>query len=315
VSNSQAEAKPAHSTTIYLAPLGAILCWASLAAALYHSLGSLSPQQILTYGMGIAGLALLAWDWARGRPPWRTLPGSRGVLLGLYGIFGYHALLVGAFALAPPVQANILNYTWPLWIIVLDAWASKRKLRGRVLAGAAMGLSGAVIALEPWNAAASSGQIPVLAGTLWLGFGLALGAGFCWGSFTVLLRSGWGIRGNHADKGYSPMGWWCLLAAIVSAAWMGASRVPFAVSGGQLPTLLYIGLVPLGAAFPLWERATRQCPLNVLGLLSYLTPPLSTLVLGWAAGHSATVSAWIGLAVVLSGAALGGTQPRTGAVS
>ncbi len=278
-----------------LAALGAILCWASLAAALTRSLGVLRPQQVLAYGMGVAGVALLAWDWAHRRPPWRTWPGARGMLLGLYGIFGYHALLVAAFTLAPPVQANILNYTWPLWIILLGAWTSGQRVAGRVAAGGALGLAGAVMALEPWTA----GRAPLPA-TAWLGLGLALAAGLCWGSFTVLLRRG-AAATAHA------MGWWCLLAAGVAAGWMLLGGVPFALAPGGLPAILYIGLVPLGAAFPLWQRASRQCTLHVLGLLSYLTPPLSTLLLGWAAGRSASGWAWAGLAVVLAGAGLGGT--------
>jgi len=304
-----APASPAPAPVLpYLAALGAILCWASLAAALYRSLGALHPQQILAYGMGIAGIALLAWDWGRGRPPWRTWPGARGMLLGLYGIFGYHALLVGAFALAPAVQANILNYTWPLWIIVLGTWSAGQRLTGRIAWGGVLGLIGAAIAVEPWQAAgAHSPATPAglwgtgPSATVWLGFGLALAAGCCWGSFTVLLR-------RSGDANRSAMGWWCLQAAAVSALWMWAADIPFAIAPDRLRVLVYIGLVPLGAAFPLWELATRQCALNVLGLLSYLTPPLSTLLLGWAAGRAATGWAWTGLAVVLAGAALGSTR-------
>lgn len=301
---------PRASVGPYVAGLGAILCWASLAAALYRSLGALHPQQILAYGMGVAGVALLAWDWGRGRPPWRTWPGFRGMALGLYGIFGYHALLVGAFALAPAVQANILNYTWPLWIIVLGALSAGERLTGRIAGGAALGLAGAVIALAPWQAVdgpgggGAFGSPPAL-----VGFGLALAAGFCWGSFTVMLR--WSSR-RPSREGDEPsaMGWWCVQAAIVSAAGMAVLGTPFAVVPEQLGVLLYIGLVPLGTAFLLWERATRGCSLSVLGLLSYLTPPLSTLLLGWAAGHPATWWAWIGLTAVLAGAAMGGS-PRT----
>jgi len=280
----------------YLAALGAILCWASLAAALTCALGVLRPQQVLAYGMGVAGVALLAWDWARGRPPWRTWPGARGMLLGLYGIFGYHALLVAAFALAPPVQANILNYTWPLWIILLGAWSSGQRVAGRVAVGGALGLAGAVVSLEPWTAGGAT-----LPGAGWLGLGLALAAGLCWGSFTVLLR-----RGSAATA--HAMGWWCLLAAGVAAMWMLLGGVPFALAPGGLPAILYIGLVPLGAAFPLWQRATRLSALHVLGLLSYLTPPLSMLLLGWTADRPATGWAWLGLAIVLVGAALGSTS-------
>jgi drug/metabolite transporter (DMT)-like permease len=271
--------------------LGAILLWASLASALYISLGTLAPQQILTFGMGIAGVALMGWDWARGKSPRHTWPGLSAMALGLYGIFGYHALLVGAFAFAPPVQANVLNYTWPLWILLLGARASGRKFGGRLALGGTMGLVGTIVALEPWRAEWASTP------RAWVGYGLALSAGFCWGSFTVLL---------HRRPPSEPvMGWWCVEAALVSAAWMLAGGVPFALDLHAVAVLSYIGFLPLGAAFALWETATQRSSLSTLGLLSYLTPPLSTLVLGWVSGHAATAWAWLGLALVLGGALVG----------
>jgi drug/metabolite transporter (DMT)-like permease len=279
--------------------------------------------------MAIAGTALLAWDWGRGRAPWRTWPGLRGLVPGLYGIFGYHALLVLALDLAPPVQANVLNYTWPLWILVLGARASGGRLPARVMLGGLIGLGGAVLALEPWSPAgaaqavadavgsggdagggippaqarAAAGHAVLLGHPAILGYGMALGAGFCWGSFTVWLRR---FPGPEAP----PLGWWCLLAGSVAALWTAASGVPLLPERESWPALLYIGLVPLGAAFPLWAYAARHAALPVLGLLSYLTPPLSTLLLGWAAGRAPSPWAWAGLAVVLGGAALGGGRMR-----
>jgi len=285
----------------YAAALGAILCWASLAAALYRSLGTLAPQQVLAYGMGVAGMALMAWDAARGFPPWRTWPGARSMALGLYGIFGYHALLLEAFALAPPVQANVLNYTWPLWIILLGAAAARGRPKLRPALGGVLGLAGTVVTLEPWRGTLPGGPAP------WIGFGLALGAGLCWGSFTVLLRSG--RRTGRA------MGWWCLQAAAVSAVWMGCGDVPFRIGADSAAVIAYIGLVPLAAAFALWQLAAEGCALHALGLLSYLTPPLSTLGLSWVVGRPASPWAWTGLALVIGGALFGsgpfgGTRSR-----
>src|SRR5437867_1053201 len=43
-----------------------------------------------------------------------------GVLaLGVYGLFAYHLFLFLALRLAPPVEANLVNYLWPLLIVVL----------------------------------------------------------------------------------------------------------------------------------------------------------------------------------------------------
>ena len=41
--------------------------------------------------------------------------------LGVYGLFGFHFLLFVALRHAPPVEANLVNYLWPLVILVMAA--------------------------------------------------------------------------------------------------------------------------------------------------------------------------------------------------
>ena len=43
-------------------------------------------------------------------------------LHGVGGLFGYHALYFAALALAPPVEANLLNYLWPLLITTKESF-------------------------------------------------------------------------------------------------------------------------------------------------------------------------------------------------
>ncbi|MHB0966594.1 MAG: EamA/RhaT family transporter, partial [Bellilinea sp.] len=38
-------------------------------------------------------------------------------LVGVGGIFGYHFLYFTAFAMAPAVETNLINYLWPLLIV------------------------------------------------------------------------------------------------------------------------------------------------------------------------------------------------------
>ena len=44
----------------------------------------------------------------------------RTFCVGVGGIFGYHFLLFTAFRNAPAVEANLINYLWPLLIVVLS---------------------------------------------------------------------------------------------------------------------------------------------------------------------------------------------------
>ncbi|HTP57965.1 MAG TPA: EamA family transporter, partial [Spirochaetia bacterium] len=89
-----------------LLALGAILLWGFL-ALLGSQLSGLPPLLMtgmaLTIG-GIIGL-LKVREW---KVPLTTF------LVGLAGIFGYHFLLFTAFRHAPTVEANLINYLWPL---------------------------------------------------------------------------------------------------------------------------------------------------------------------------------------------------------
>ena len=55
-----------------------------------------------------------AWPLVR---QWRVVPST--LALGVYGLFGFHFLLFIALRNAPPIEANLVNYLWPLFMVVL----------------------------------------------------------------------------------------------------------------------------------------------------------------------------------------------------
>ena len=94
-----------------LLALGAIALWSTL-AALGVSLAALPP--FLLTGVALIVGSAPAWPLWR---QWRVPPGT--LALGVAGLFGYHFLLFVALRLAPPIEANLVNYLWPLLIVVL----------------------------------------------------------------------------------------------------------------------------------------------------------------------------------------------------
>ncbi len=288
----------------YLYGVGAILCWASLAAAVGESLHRVAPQQILFHGLLVAGIGLSIRDWIRKRRLLPRWPGTRAVLVGVYGIWGYHTLLVAAFSLAPDMEANILNYTWPLWIVLLSSLLPGHRRSWQIVMAGLVGFAGVVLVFSGGNPMAIS-----LAGRgahAWVGLALALGAGFCWGSFTVLLR-------RVIPAGQENMALFCLLSAALAGITALAGGVPLLVALDDFWLPLFIGLVPWGLSFLLWERAVQQCNLQVLGLLTFFTPPLSTLLLALVSGSPVGWHHVAGLALILSGAAWGGRKAWSGA--
>ena len=98
--------------------------WATL--ALFTKLaGPVPPFQLVAMAFGIAFLVGLAWTIGSGRSPLRYLrQPARVWALGIGGLFGFHFCYFVALRLAPPVEANLINYTWPLLIVIFSALAS-----------------------------------------------------------------------------------------------------------------------------------------------------------------------------------------------
>jgi drug/metabolite transporter (DMT)-like permease len=205
---------------------------------------------------GMAWLNLLRWP-------------ARVWLLGVGGLFGYHALYFAALQLAPPAEANLVNYLWPLLIVLLSAPLAPEHERGRLgwphLFGALLGFAGvAVLAF---------GRGVSFTGTYALGYALALGCAFAWSLYSVLSR-------RFGETPTDAIASFCAAAAILSLGchWLFEPTVWPATSVAWL-AVLALGLGPTGGAFYLWDHAVKRGDIRALGALSYAAPILSTALL------------------------------------
>lgn len=288
----------------YLCGVGAILCWATLAAAVGEGLRTVPPETMLFYGLLAAAVFLNLWWILRGRRI--SWPGLPIALLGIYGIWGYHSLLLAALHMAPKIEANILNYAWPLWIVLLGALLPGHRLTWRMLLAGLLGFAGVAVVIGGgalWGPGAAGGH--GLGAQALPGLGVAVAAGLCWASFTVMMR-----RFIPPDAQHMPL--FCLLATVPAALVALARGAPLAVAPADLPLLLYFGVVPLGLSFVLWERAVQGCNVQVLGMLSFFTPVLSTLMLAWVSGVPVGDAALLGLAIILAAILLTRIKSRAG---
>ena len=103
----------------------AVLLWATL-ALFTTATGAVPPFLLLSLTFAIAfAVSLLRW----GLPARRNLAEFRRIfrqpspvwLLGIGGLFGYHALYFTALRYAPPVDASLIAYLWPLLIVLMSA--------------------------------------------------------------------------------------------------------------------------------------------------------------------------------------------------
>ena len=281
-----------------LLALGAIALWGSLASlgvALSHVPPFLLTGLSLLVG-GLIALPLSNFKLAAWRVPLPTLA------LGVYGLFGYHFLLFMALRLAPPVQANLINYLWPLLIVVMaPVFLPHLRLHWQHVAAALIGFVGAAVVIlghANTGSGAAAGGWP---GEV-LGYVAAAAAAFMWASYSLLTRR----VAAFPTAAIGTFAWVSGLLSLLCHALMEPS-VSLSLQDGVLIALM--GLGPMGAAFFLWDKALKTGDARHIGILSYLTPLLSTSMLLWLSGGALTLP--VALAgVLIVGAAWMGTSAR-----
>lgn len=246
--------------------LGAILCWASLPAATGTGLDGLNTTELLFYSFVPAAAYLVIQDMVLRRSFSIPVPSFRMSLLGLIGIFGYHWVYYMALEQAPIVEGAILASTWSFWIVIFSSVLHRRSLSISVTGLAALGMYGAYLVIA--GDANTDFNLSYMTG-----YTLALCCGLIWSSFSVAL--------SHWKPKYDYMPVFTLYAAIVSTGMYGWSLATSAFvipSASSIVSAVYLGLVPLGLSFTLWNRAVTSGNMTVIGYLSYLTPPLAVLL-------------------------------------
>ncbi|HYP11762.1 MAG TPA: EamA family transporter, partial [Xanthobacteraceae bacterium] len=106
--------------TATLIGLTATLMW-SLLSVLTVATGTIPAFQLaaMTFAIG-ALVGSLTWI-GRGEAVKALRQPPVAWLVGVGGLFGYHALYFVALRLAPPAEAGLLNYLWPLLIVLFSA--------------------------------------------------------------------------------------------------------------------------------------------------------------------------------------------------
>jgi drug/metabolite transporter (DMT)-like permease len=274
---------PPHLTATLIG-FGAVVLWASLALMTAAS-GTMPPFELaaLTFLIGgLVGLPALflnpkGWDVLRQPfPVW---------VLGIGGLFLYHAFYFAALRLAPPAEAGLISYLWPLLIVLMSALLPGERLRFGHVLGAIAGFGGVALLLGSKQGGFGFDQ------RYWSGYALAFCCAFIWSGYSILSR-------RYRDAPTEMVAVYCLATSALSLiAHAIFETTVWPENTIQWLAIIGLGLGPVGAAFYVWDWGVKRGDIKILGVTSYAAPVLSTLLLV-ITGY-AEVSLSLGLATVL----------------
>ena len=186
--------------------------------------------------------------------------------LGVGGLFGYHALYFTALRLAPPAEAGLINYLWPLLIVLFSGLLPQHRLKPHHLVGALMGFIGTIVLI---TSRADLG----FAGADTPGFAAAFVAAFVWAIYSVLSR-------QFANVPTDIVAGFCLVTAALAAVFhLAFEDTVWPADAGEWLAIIGLGLGPVGSAFYAWDFGVKRGDIRVLGAASYAAPVLSTVLL------------------------------------
>ncbi|WP_306005269.1 aromatic amino acid exporter YddG [Aquicoccus porphyridii] len=267
---------------------GAVLLWALLAL---FTVGSAPVPPLLLNAMSFAVAGVIGVIWTHATGGWGKLRGVgwRVYVFGTLGLFGYHALYFSALRLAPPAEAGLIAYLWPLLIVLMSGLLPGERLRAGHFIGALMGFAGAALII--------GGGLGFAAGAL-PGYLLALGCALTWSGYSVLSR-----RLGHAPT--ETVAIFCLATAILSTGLhLALERTVWPVDALGWMSVLGLGLGPVGLAFYVWDIGVKRGDIQLLGVASYAAPLFSTLILVLAGVATPSWTLAISAALITGGAAL-----------
>jgi drug/metabolite transporter (DMT)-like permease len=284
------DAAPPSRAIATLIGFGAILLW-SLLALFTAASGAVPPFELaaMTFAVGGAiGMVPLVLRGGAGRALRQP---AEVWTLGVCGLFGYHALYFSALKSAPPAEAGLINYLWPLLIVLFSALLPGERLRSHHVAGALAGLAGTALLF-------TGGRGFALAADYVPGFAAAFVAAFVWATYSVLSR-------RFAAVPTGAVAGFCLATAALAALFhLAFEETVWPADARQWLAVAALGVGPVGLAFYAWDHGVKHGDIRVLGALSYAAPVLSTafLVIGGFAPATPTLAA--AAALIAGGGAL-----------
>ncbi|MFC4271487.1 EamA family transporter [Sneathiella chungangensis] len=275
-----------------LCGLGAILLWALL-ALFTAGTAQIPPFQLtaMTFFIAFCGVSLKWLFYRQNVRPFFRIPAGLWAL-GVAGLFGYHFFYFLALKNAPAAEASLIAYLWPLLIVLFSTLLPGERFYWFHFAGGFLSLAGAGLLISKGTAFDFQPEFAT-------GYLAAICCAFIWSGYSVLSR-------RYAGVSSDVIGLFCGITACLALLCHLLFEVTLWPENVlQWLAVVGLGIGPVGAAFFLWDRGMKHGDIQTLGVLSYLSPLLSTLILLAMGVASFSYSLLFGCLLITGGAIVG----------
>ena len=276
----------------YLYAGGAVLFWSTVASAFKLTLRETGFVDMLflssIVSAAVLGIAVSVRPGLRSMLSWGRRDLASSALLGLLNPFLYYLVLFRAYDLLPAQEAQPLNYTWPIVLVLLSALFLGQRPGMRTLGAMLLSLGGVYVISTRGGIGSFEFSNPE-------GVALALGSSLIWASYWIFsVKSG---RDETAKIFLNSLFGVVYVTLFYLVFWDPAPLTLPAVIGSA-----YVGCFEMGITFVFWVRALRlSSRTSRVSNLVYLSPFLSLLVIAAVVGETISLSTIAGLVLIVGG--------------
>ena len=268
-----------------------VVLWSSAAAVSKLNLRYLSNLQALFYTSLFASICLFAIVLFQNKlnviKKYKIKDYWHFAYMGFIGVYLYYICFYASLIYSTAQEAFIVNYTWPIWVIIFAIIILKEKLRFKKILAILLGFIGVYFIM-------TNGQILTLSFTNLKGHVFALLGAVCYGLFSVIGKK------SKYEHFTSMFFYYAFSLIFILATVLYFSHIPV-LSLSELIGLFWIGGIASAIGYVTWFRALKYGRTSKMSNFIFLTPFISLVFIYFLVGEEILFSSIIGLVFMVLG--------------
>ncbi len=262
-----------------------VMCWSGAATAFKKALAYSSPWLVVFYA-SVISTVVLGLVLAAGKHRITEAHFVYGLYHGFLNPFLYYLFLLNAYHGLPAQIAMVVNYLWPVVLVLLSIPLLGQKMNRKGFAGVLLSFAGVIFLAVSSGSSFSISPVHLL---------LALASTIIWAAYWILNTR---ARGSTTVVLFTGFFWGSIYLFVFGVA----TGQKFSIGTEILPWILYIGVLEMGLTYILWNTALRRASTTAaVSSMIFLTPFLALIFIQAITGERIASFTVVGLVMVAGG--------------